>query len=288
MRRSLLAVVVLAACGGDGGALPDAADPNDVDGDGIANAVDNCAGATNPDQHDEDGDAIGDACDNCPTVANPTQADTSELAVQAFEDGIGDACDVRPGLSGDKIGALYSWATIEQASAWNGTGWVIDGDQLRTTGDAKWTVRRGEQGDGIVIAARLTALNLAATSAGDGALSIAIDGDGINAGTSCTLRSNNGAAELVAREVGGGMTTESVSLASGGDPQTLVAWRRLTLTANQIACRFLRGDTDSSPDEAVAALTDDVTTGTYSIATTGATANVSSVIVYTSPGPKNP
>ena len=277
----------VAACGGDGNAVPDAADPNDVDGDGVANAADNCAMSSNVDQHDEDGDAIGDACDNCPTAANPTQADTTELAVQAFEDGVGDACDVRPGLSGDKVGGLYTWATIEQAAAWNGSGWVIDGDELRTTGDARWAARRGEQGDGLIVVARLTALNLAATTAG-GSLTIAIDGDGMNAGASCTLRANNGGGvEVVASEVGGAMTVESVTL-SATEPQTLVAWRRLTITANQIACRFLRGDTDSSPDEAVAPLTDDVITGAYAIATTGATANVSSVIVYTSPGPKNP
>ncbi len=38
-------------------------DPNDVDGDGVANDVDNCVDAYNPDQKDADGDGIGDACD---------------------------------------------------------------------------------------------------------------------------------------------------------------------------------------------------------------------------------
>jgi hypothetical protein len=288
IRGSLLVAVLLVACGGDGNALSDAADPDDLDGDGVANVDDNCAMTANIEQHDEDGDAIGDACDNCPTAANPTQADTTELAVQAFEDGIGDACDFRPGISGDEVGALYTWARIEQAASWNGSGWVIESDELRTTGDARWSARRAEQGDGLIVVARLTALTLATTSTG-GTLSIAIDGDGISAGAVCALRTTGGGGvELVASEVGGAMTVDAVTLAGAGEPQSLVAWRRLTNAANQIACRYVRGDTDASPDEAIAALTDDVITGAYAIASTGATANVSSVIVYTSPGPKNP
>lgn len=38
-------------------------DPNDVDGDGVANDIDNCVDTYNPDQKDTDGDGKGDACD---------------------------------------------------------------------------------------------------------------------------------------------------------------------------------------------------------------------------------
>jgi hypothetical protein len=62
---------------------------NDVDDDGIPDAIDNCPTVYNPDQADADGDGIGDVCDNCPTVHNPDQAD-------ADGDGIGDVCDNCP------------------------------------------------------------------------------------------------------------------------------------------------------------------------------------------------
>jgi len=37
--------------------------PDDIDGDGIADAMDNCVNTSNPNQEDYDGDGIGDACD---------------------------------------------------------------------------------------------------------------------------------------------------------------------------------------------------------------------------------
>ncbi|MFK8025156.1 MAG: sulfatase-like hydrolase/transferase [Ilumatobacter sp.] len=42
---------------------PPPTEPADSDGDGVADAVDNCPADPNPDQADADGDGIGDACD---------------------------------------------------------------------------------------------------------------------------------------------------------------------------------------------------------------------------------
>lgn len=77
---------------GDGGGSADA-NPDDVDGDGVANDLDNCPAIRNPTQADEDGDADisgGDACDLCPHQAAPTPG-TQHADVD--QDGVGDDCD---------------------------------------------------------------------------------------------------------------------------------------------------------------------------------------------------
>ncbi len=82
-------------------------DADGVDGDGVANACDNCPLAFNPGQGDTDGDSRGDLCDNCPTEFNPLQDDTdgdgdvcdncpldpNPLQIDTDGDGLGDACD---------------------------------------------------------------------------------------------------------------------------------------------------------------------------------------------------
>lgn len=45
-------------------------DPNDLDGDGFPNDMDNCPGLSNMDQADRDMDMIGDICDACPDESN--------------------------------------------------------------------------------------------------------------------------------------------------------------------------------------------------------------------------
>jgi hypothetical protein len=81
--------------------------PLDADGDGVADASDNCPAVANADQADFDADGLGDLCDSdldgdgiedsrdtCPTTPNVNQIDTDG-------DGIGDACD--PDVDGDVI-----------------------------------------------------------------------------------------------------------------------------------------------------------------------------------------
>lgn len=71
----------------------------DDDGDGIADATDNCPVVSNPNQHDADGDGLGDVCDpdndndgindgldNCPLISNFDQQNNDA-------DALGDACD---------------------------------------------------------------------------------------------------------------------------------------------------------------------------------------------------
>jgi hypothetical protein len=63
---------------------------DDVDGDGIRDAEDNCATIANAGQADGDSDGLGDACDLCPQLSSADQHDEDR-------DGIGDACDACPG-----------------------------------------------------------------------------------------------------------------------------------------------------------------------------------------------
>jgi hypothetical protein len=49
-------------------------DPNDRDGDGVANNTDNCPDLANADQADSDGDGKGNVCDTCPNASNPGAA----------------------------------------------------------------------------------------------------------------------------------------------------------------------------------------------------------------------
>jgi len=58
----------------------------DSDGDGVANAEDNCPATANPGQVNSDADRYGDACDNCPIDQNPGQSDSDG-------DGAGNRCD---------------------------------------------------------------------------------------------------------------------------------------------------------------------------------------------------
>jgi hypothetical protein len=66
---------------------------NDQDGDGVADATDNCPLASNAGQENQDGDTLGDACDNCLEVDNEDQADGENGGTG---DGVGDACDNCP------------------------------------------------------------------------------------------------------------------------------------------------------------------------------------------------
>ncbi len=81
----------------------------DSDGDGVADAEDNCPSLANADQADADGDGAGDACDDCPNDADDDAdgdgvcgdvdncpADANAGQGDSDGDGVGDACDDCP------------------------------------------------------------------------------------------------------------------------------------------------------------------------------------------------
>lgn len=90
------------------------ADPNDVDGDGVPNASDNCPSIANPDQADSDHDGIGDACD--PTSQGTNPGDTGGPTVD-LDSGSASACSLSQagnlsGLFGSLLFAIPSLAGL--------------------------------------------------------------------------------------------------------------------------------------------------------------------------------
>lgn len=282
MRSCLVLAVAVAACGSNTATGPDA-NPDDLDGDAVGNAADNCPQRYNPDQHDEDADTVGDACDNCPTIANVDQRDTSEAATNnQFPDGVGDACDLRPGLAGDQIAKLFAFADPAEAASWIGSGWSIDGDAATAAGSAQWESKASELGDGQIAIAELSALVWSGTG---GELTLVIDGNGTQSGAGCTLRDTG---DLLARDLAGGSTT-SVAGPALVPPITLVAWRSIvtsgTTRVASVTCRVTAGGVTRSVE---VALSDDLVVGNQALVATGAMPVMTSLIVYTSPGPKSP
>jgi hypothetical protein len=271
--------IVLAACAGEDAPDQVVVDPNDVDGDGIANADDNCPDNSNVDQHDEDGDVLGDRCDNCPTVANADQADTTEVAVDAFADGVGNACDLRPGLAGDEIGRLFAFATDAEIRGFVGSGWTIAGDQLRLDPGvtASWRGARGEMGDGLAVW-----LAIDSTTWTDNEAFVQVELDGLSI---CTLRHTPNGDVLEAGERDGVPVTANLD-PSATTAMTLIAWRRITSAQDEIECRVMRGGETTVVEQV---LTDDLVVGSYALYTSGDVGvAIGSLVVYTSPGPKTP
>ena len=98
--------------------------PNDVDADGVENAMDNCPAAANMDQHDEDADARGDVCDNCPHVANAMQPNSDG-------DAVGDACDPNPATAGDTIQLFLPFNVVPVGVSTPRGNWAIQNDAYR-------------------------------------------------------------------------------------------------------------------------------------------------------------
>jgi hypothetical protein len=144
--------------------------PGDNDGDGVADAADNCPSIPNPSQRNTDGDAFGNACDsdkdddgvlndadNCPITANAGgQADDADA------DGVGDACDVCPDTEAGTV-ASREGCSIAQACPCDldaeNNPWKNHGQYVRCVADETFDfrVRRlidGDEADSIRDAAK--------------------------------------------------------------------------------------------------------------------------------------
>lgn len=278
--QKLLCWVALASACDESTALPPV-DPDDIDGDGIGNELDLCPGVSDPAQHDEDGDRFGDACDVCPTVPDPLQTDTGEADTKImFADGIGDACDPRPGRGGDRIGALHTFAT-DTTSQWLGAGWSIDGDRARASGAARWQHKLAVIGDGLT--ARLVLPSLEWSMPG-GFVSVVLDGEGVEGGRSCTLladRDADGKDELELRELGGAVEILDLPGAVTGPVELHVARAvERRVGKGTVECRIIL-----SADQriTISIPTDDSILGLYAFAADHAEVSATSLIVYKTP-----
>ena len=277
-------LAIAAACGHTA-ASPDA-NPDDLDGDGIANAADNCPMRVNADQHDEDGDGRGDACDNCPAVANPSQVDSTETEVPLqLPDGVGDACDLRPALSGDRLAAFYPFYDPARDAGWTAAGWLVAGDTATTTGPAAWNASKTQAFYyGLMVELRLAQVAWLGTGAD---LLVGLDGDGVSVGCACAIESDrdgDGNDELVASEVGGTTMTASLGVSVAGSPVELTGWRSIDALHNTASLRCIARVGAVTKTISIAT-TDLDASGGYAVSATGANAVATSVIVYTSPGP---
>jgi hypothetical protein len=72
-RRRIGAIVVVVGLLVLGGLTAAQACPEDDDGDGVCNSLDNCPAIANADQADLDGDTDGDVCDDADAELNPTK-----------------------------------------------------------------------------------------------------------------------------------------------------------------------------------------------------------------------
>lgn len=89
-----------------------------------------------PLEGDFDGDRIDGNTDNCPHIFNDSQLDTDV-------DGVGDACDPRPGDAGDVLAGIGIFGqSIGDWAPDIGTNWNLDGGYLTTTPTPDETMAR--------------------------------------------------------------------------------------------------------------------------------------------------
>jgi hypothetical protein len=188
----------------------------DSDGDGVADADDNCPNVANPDQADTDGDGTGDACepdgdgdgviddnDNCLTVFNPLQED-------ADVDGLGDACDdnsYAPAVATDAQNVSGNeGATLQNAGAFSDQ----DGnDSLTITSSGAGSILTDGNGG--------WTWSLATTDVGSGSVTItASDGEHTDATDTFNWTANDIVPVLSALTVSGGTGTACIGPNSVG------------------------------------------------------------------------
>lgn len=156
--------------------------PTDDDGDGVANAADNCPQVANATQHDEDADMIGDPCDPCPIAQDNTDDDG---------DGVGNICDP-DNTTQDQIADFVSFGNGALPAGWtvqgNFTASGDDGIGVAAANQGALLVRQAPAGGGLAVSASVTMTAFTTSLAGVGVVDQ--HQPGTDMGIACQLVAN--------------------------------------------------------------------------------------------------
>lgn len=251
-----ISVALVAACGFSSDTVPAAGDdgpgvdafvppdvtPEDLDGDGVKNGVDNCPTKANSSQSNEDNDATGDVCDPCPHL--PMAAADGD----GDGDGVGDGCDPRPTQAGDAI-AYFNGFNADGAGVpegmtmvhGNANRWAVTGGYLTYTRGTvtDWGMPVVDVGkpNHVVDAA----FDLQTTHPGPAASGVAVDVAANDSdGFECQSRVDTNARELWRRDLqdsDGWTKLQSMTIATATDSYRIT----LARTGTQMTCSNQRG-----------------------------------------------
>ena len=182
-----------------------------------------------PTANDEDNDGLVDECDNCPSVSNANQADVGEVNMGGTADGVGDACDPRPGAGGDSIFLFDGMNFTTIPSTWTnvgGTGWTASGTSLTPngTGTGQELERAFPSALGNYLAE--TAFTFTALTT-NGSASIPFRTNPARDGWGCAVGTVNSTGQILLTLVTGGVGEASPLTATIADPQVGSRYRLL-------------------------------------------------------------
>ena len=270
------------AGGGDDTSAPDAQTGptagGDSDGDGVADAIDNCPTMPNPDQHDHDGDGRGDVCDVCPHLV--------DAGGDADGDGVGDACDPRPTEAGDRIALFEGFYGPIHWTPVIGNDWQVqNGSVVQDDTNMQHQIVSGLSLGNVFIEARVRVDQLTQYPQARKSVGVVLGYKDTNDYFFCGLAEPQGSPEVEGGRVGDGQYNYNQDVFGAqmpGDWTTLQA--RITQPPNDVAhidCTGHRGQIDAQTgydDDADAS-------GDIGLRTNGADASFDYVFVVEVPPP---
>jgi hypothetical protein len=204
--------------------------PNDLDGDGVPNAKDNCPTVFNPDQLDSDGDGIGDACDSCANVPNQRPGDSCTLLVgkASITTSAGQAQLVLD-ASFSGVVDTRGLSSLRFELTGNGQSYAIAADPSQLNSNKQGTVvnynskplavslRRSATQSGMLVSARITVPDLAGLVGGTLGIRVVLPTTSAAMSLPCTSRNmlNRVVTQCQAQQQNSGVGTTPTTRAIG-------------------------------------------------------------------------